>query len=442
MFAGDLGSGKTHGQMKLVEGVLDRGARAFIIDTSPTGEWARFTAALRPDTLEFVDVMNPTKSLDPLRCLGVGGARAAQSLLTALLGIDQDSDESITIATILRRKYASAHQITSLGAMLAHLQNDCDLPSAKRVAAKIGLFADPDAWSDDADQPGASLGRVLFDENLPALDLTSATVCIRSWGVQLPSEQDLSSHMFGQMSIEKRFGRAFYALAMAMGRDYCFANSSTHAVMVTDEIQRFVISPEALAALIEFLLDGRKNLAALVCGGHNGVDNIPHETARGMIAIRIATRQRDITLAGKSASMLNREGDDDLIKAVRGFSPRGPDGKVPPERRGEAAMIDSFNTFGNIKILPLMKPASAEAGNTHPNAPSRQAGWPCGPIVVRRAAVGPPLVSRTPPLVKRAVSKGGPALASSNARGRFWWMSNCTRPGVAGWGSWRNSTRK
>ncbi len=59
----------------------------------------------------------------------------------------------------------------------------------------------------------------------------------------------------------------------------------------------------------------------------------------------------------------------------------------------------------------------------------------------QRAAVEPVLVSRRPLAVRRAVSTGGPALASSNPTGRFWWINNCTWPAVDGWGNWRSSTR-
>lgn len=357
-FTGELGSGKSYGQKRLAGDVVCRGARQVSLDSSPTGEWAHFFEKLSENLgdhrSQILDVIRPEMSMDPLRVFGVQGARAAQSFLATLLGSKPTSVEGVTIAAATKRRYVAEHQITSMGALYEHLASSkCELPVAKDVAARIAVFNDPDSWGDEG-----SLGQVIFDPNLPPLDLAARSIVIRTYGVELPNRDELSNeHLFEQMSIEKVFGRSFYALATRVVKEICFSNPSEPAMFNNDEFQRVTSSPEAERAATEFIRDGRKNLAAMTAGTHNGMTDLGNETLRGLFGTRIAMRHTNDRLAQASAEWLGRKDDREVIDTIMAFSPKDADNKVPADRRGEGYMVDSQGRMGIIRIL---EPAQEE----------------------------------------------------------------------------------
>ncbi|MFZ2624375.1 MAG: ATP-binding protein [Propionibacterium sp.] len=360
-FAAELGAGKSLAQKKITGDAVDRlGARFVAVDTSPIGEWVALAQDLAIDTA-VIDVLHPTLSFDPLRVFGASGGRAFQSFLTSLLNVSATSREGSAIAQVTKRAYLEQHGLTSAGDVYAHLASgDATLDMATEIARRIEVFIDID--------DEASLGRVIFDGSLPALDPTCRGIVIRTYGVELPSRDELTyERQFDSLSIEKIFGRAFYALAMRAVKEICFADRCDPALFNADEFQRFTISPEAHQAAVEFIRDGRKNLAALTAGTHNPMDDLGDSTLRGLFGVKVAMRHRDLKLAAASAEWLGRAGDMDLIKRIQGLSPRsGMDQKVPADRRGEAIMVDSLGRLGQIRILPPARETRFEATRSTP----------------------------------------------------------------------------
>lgn len=107
-----------------------------------------------------------------------------------------------------------------LGDILDHLRSDeCTLVQRIELADKLGVYA------------RKSYAAALFEKGLPALDITAQAIVFRTHTVKLPSQQEIvQEHLFRQLGLEKRVGRAMYALIGLIARGICFANPSEPAM--------------------------------------------------------------------------------------------------------------------------------------------------------------------------------------------------------------------
>jgi len=354
--AGELGSGKTATLMSLAAGVIDRGGQLMIADRTAKGEWASWAGALTKAVV--INAAEPELSMDPLRVFGPRiGSRMMQTFLTPLLNIRPTSDRGVLLSDVLEPKYLESHSLASAGDVLAHLLDGCTLPGAHDLARVINVFARKE------------IGRVIFDGSIPALDLTTAAVVVRTHTLQLPSREELEhEHLFEQLALEKIFGRAFNALIAATARHVCFADTSRLAGFVVSEAHSMTISFEGERELVDFVRDGRKHRAVVLLDSHDPEADFGSPTLRGLIPTRILMRHRDKTLAQRGLKWLDLDPDDEhLIEMVRhDTSPLGADG-VLVHRRGEATMRDMSGNVGRVKVLLPARPeraAAIEAGGS------------------------------------------------------------------------------
>ena len=349
---GELGAGKTATLMKLAGDVIDRGGQLVIADRTAKGEWASWAEGLTRAVV--VDVTNPVLSLDPLRVFGPeAGSQILQTFLTPLLNVRPTEQRGVLLSDVLDYTYLLEHKITSTGELLAHLQDDCDLPGAHELARLINVFGK------------RALGRVIFDGTVPPLDLATKAIVIRTHTLQLPSRQELEhKHLFEQMGLEKLFGRALNALLAALARHICFADTSSLAGYVVSEAHSMTISFEGERELVDFVRDGRKHRAVVMLDSHDPEADFGSPTLRGLIPTRILMRHRDKTLAKRGLAWLDLDPEDEaLVEMVRhDTSPVGADGeKVPVHRRGEATMRDMSGNVGRIKVMLPARPERAAA---------------------------------------------------------------------------------
>ncbi len=339
--AGELGAGKTATLMKLASDVIDRNGRLIIADRTSKGEWVPWAKSITWSVV--VDTADPEVSMDPIRLHGAAGGRIMQSFLTPLLNVQPTEPAGVLLSEVLDESYLREHGIDSAGALLAHLSDDCDLEGAKELARLINVFARKD------------LGRVIFDETIPALDLSTRAIVVRTHKLQLPSREELEhEHLFKQMSLEKLFGRALNALIASLAREICFADTSELAGFVVSEAHSMTISFEGERELVELIRDGRKHRAVVLLDSHDPLADFGSPTLRGLIPTRILMRHTDKTLAQRGLAWLDLDPDDEnLLEQIRrDTSPLGPDGElVPVHRRGEATMRDMSGNVGRIKVL-------------------------------------------------------------------------------------------
>ncbi len=355
---GELGSGKSLTMKKLCGDVVDRGGQIVVPDRTKMGEWAHWATSVTEAIV--VDVAEPVVSLDPLRLFGVTiGSRITQSFLTPLLNIAPTSDRGVLLSEVLDPEYLAQHHLTGLGDVLAHLRDPaCPLAGAGDLAKVMNVFARRD------------FGRVIFDNDLPALQPTAPAVIIRTHTLELPSKTELETeHLFEQMRLEKVFGRAMYALIAGVARQICFADLTRLGVFAVDEAHHLTSSPEGEREIIDFVRDGRKHTAAVILGSHDPEADFGSATLRGLIPTRILMRHRDKTLARRGLAWLDMDpNDEDLLELlIADTSPVGPNG-VPEHRRGEAFMRDSSGNVGRIKVLAPSLPTRNQAVRSSPPA--------------------------------------------------------------------------
>lgn len=355
----ELGAGKSYTMKKIAGDLIDRGGRVFIIDRTEAREYAKFAGSLLPGQTALVDLMRPACSLDPLRMFGVReGARHVQSLFSAMLGVRPRDELGVELARLLSPEHVGSVGVTSLGALRAHL---ADAPAGSQRARLHGLMsmvAEKD------------LGRVLFDDSLPPLDLGARAIIPLTAGLPLPSEHELGSrHLFDELPLEKIFGRAMYAFLTGLARQICFS-SGEFTMFCADECHHITTSPEGQAHVLDFLRDGRKHNAVAVLASHD-----PHDfgdvRARGLIPIRIVMRHSDPELAERALEWLDRgiAGDARILtELTERVSPAGPDGRVAPDRRGEALFRDARQRIGKVRIVAPERAERREMISTTPVA--------------------------------------------------------------------------
>lgn len=361
---GELGSGKSVFMKSVCAHAVARGASIVAIDRSAVGEWAKAMAPIRGSAVVQISA-DASLSFDPLRVFAPAVAgRVTQSFLTALLNITPMSEEGQLLSQVLESSYLARHDLTSLGALRAHLEQTTEFAVAREVARKMAVFARLD------------LGRAVFDASLPPVDIASPVIVFRTNLLELPTADELNNtHRFDRMSLEKVFGGAVYALITAVARARNFADGRL-GIFAVDEAHSVTCSPVGSEELKLYVRDGRKHLAALVIGSHDPESDFGDEVLRGLIPFRVLMRHRDTTLAERGVRWLlgirpdsTEPFDRSLIKLIaEDTSPLlGEDG-VPPERRGECLVRDFRSRIGRCKVLAPATPALAAAVLTTPTA--------------------------------------------------------------------------
>ncbi len=375
----ELGAGKSVLLKSIAGDVLDRGGLIVALDRTVAREYATFAESLTVERslpedapvgadkplpgkrTRIVDMLEPEWSLDPLRVLGPRrGARMVQSLFSLMLGIQTMDTRGVQLSGLLEADYMEAHQITSLGALMKHL---AQLGEQNAIAGELLGLIRVVASKD--------FGAVLFDSDLPPLDLEAAdAIVFTTRGLSLPDRAEVENeHLFKQMPIEKIVGRAMYAMLAQLTREVCFMDRNRFALAIFDETHHISASRDGQAELQTFFRDGRKHAAAAAVGSHDPHD-FGDEVTRGLIPIRFVMRQRDETLAKRALEWLGLPVAPELVREVMtDLSPIGPDRKVPVERRGEGLMRDIRGRYGKFRKTLPARPDRRQAVLSTPSSP-------------------------------------------------------------------------
>lgn len=342
--AGELGAGKSVVMKKLAKDAVDRGADLTAIDRTRVAEWA---AAVRDiDGHVVVDISErAAHSIDPLRLFPAKEAgRITMSFLSALLNIAPMSADGVLLNRVLDPQYLQSYGLTDLCSVIAHLKS-LTSPEAAVVAGRMEVISTKD------------FGRALFDSTLPVVDLTAPVIVFLTALMQLPRQEELTNrHLFDQMSLEKVFGRAVFALLASIARERCFANPARLGVFAVDEAHSVTSSPEGIEEIKVFVRDGRKHSASLLIGSHDPLADFGDEVLRGLIKCRILMRHTDEILAMRGLRWVlgqpeDSEIDPDLVTMITQNTSPLVGGKVPVHRRGECMMRDFAGRIGRVKVL-------------------------------------------------------------------------------------------
>jgi len=352
----ELGAGKTVTLKKETMAVAKRGGRYLVIDKSATHEWVAMAEAMKDIGIEstIIDLSNPRGSLDPLRVFGIeDGASHVESLAAMLMNIAPSDELGIVLNETLNPIFLEQHGIDSLGKLVRFLQEDATDALQKKLGRTMQAFSKK------------KQGRVIFDETLPPLSSDSRGIVFCTYGLDLPTPDELQSeHLFRQLSLEKIYGRAMYALIARISHQICFQDDSDLALFMASEAHHLTSNPQGLEIVNSFLREGRKAKAVLGMDSHDPVEFGPK---RGLIPFRILMRHTDEEEAKKGLTYLGLDPQDqELVEKVRGFSPQQPDGKVILGREGECLIVDQSGNHGEMQVtLPAHK-AHAKAILTTP----------------------------------------------------------------------------
>lgn len=347
---GDLGSGKSVWLKISIFILLARGGRVLVADPTPRREYAPVAQALAPDAA-VVDPLRPTLSLDPLRIFPLEqAARVVQTLFATMLGIATLGDRGALLAAVIDPEYLRRHGITSLGQLRTHL-NESNEADVRSLGRGINLVASKD------------IGRVLFDDTLPALPMSSSAIVVSTADLQLPSQAELENpKSFELLTLEQVFGNAIYGLLAGMAEEICFSDHTQLAGFIVDELSR-MRAPRAQQILERFITDGRKHGAILGAAGQT-VDQLGSPHLRGLIPARFAFRQKDAQLAADAAEWVGLGASEGPV--IQSLSPEGIDGRVVPGREGEAILRDARARVAKIKTQMPFVPELVKILSTTP----------------------------------------------------------------------------
>lgn len=335
--------------------VVDRGGKVLAIDRTEAKEYATFAESLRPDSTAIVGLLEPEWNLDPLLVFGPrAGARMLQSLFAVMLGLPVLSEGGVFLSNLLEGQYLALHNITSVRKLLQHLKNDLSSsPQANELLSLMNVVANKD------------IGEVLFNDGLKPLDIRATAIMFLTQGLALPDRSELEhEHLFRELSLEKRFGRAMYTMLVSIIRQVCFMDRAELAGAFFDECHAITSSPEGARELAIFFRDDRKHNAFAGVGSHDPSD-FGDEKSRALIKTRYVMRQTDTSLAESAldwmAKGLGR--DPKMVELVaEQLSPLDPNtGKVPEHRRGEGIMRDVVGRMGRFQKTLPERPERREA---------------------------------------------------------------------------------
>lgn len=354
--AGDLGSGKSVVLKKVAAYTVDIGGRVIIPDRTDRHEWADWARGM-PQHL-ILNVSAPEYSLDPLTLYpGAAGARIAQSFLIQLLNASPTSDMGILLSEMLDEEYLTRHGVTRLGELLQHAQSIASEggEEVNRLARLLSTISRRD------------LGRVIFDETLPPLDVANPVIVFLTHELQLPKHEELANpDQFRQLSLEKIFGRALFGLITALAKHVCFEDHDRPAGFIVDEAHAVTISSEAVREITDFVRDGRKHRAFVALGSHDPVEDFPSEVLRGLIPYRLVMRSTDPTLARNLAEWIgvSKEDMDQVVSEITtNTSPLMGD-QTAEWRRGEGILRDPSLRIGKIKVVMSARKERNQASRT------------------------------------------------------------------------------
>lgn len=353
--AGELGAGKSYTIKTILSPVVDLGGQFMAVDRTDAGEYERFANSL-PNS-KVVDLVRPTHTFDPLRIFPRDiGIEKTLDMLLPLFGCSSDSPMAMTLAELLHPN----NNITSLSALKDYLENHKDIaavgPGAQDLRQKLTFWA------------SRSYSAALFNKNLDPLPLDADAIVVRTNRLEVPTTEEVRA---GDLNPTKKFGRAMYGLSAAIARQAFFSNLQRFGTFVLDEAYHVTSTEEGLAIASMFIRDGRRHNSGLILGSHDPTCDFPDGTALNLIPIRMVFRHRDETLARRSLKWLGIDPDKNphIVRDLRErTSPKGPDGLVPLDRRGEGYLRDARGAIGRIQVLGPSNLARLEAINTTPQA--------------------------------------------------------------------------
>ena len=379
VIGGSPGVGKSHITKNLQRSWLAVGAGIHIIDPTEAREHARALDGF--DDKIVIDPTRPQFSLDGLRIFPMEEAseRTLDHLLPQL-GFSPLSPQASRLKAHLAPASLHANGIGSTNQLLEYLRTLRD--------GRVGV--DDDLLVALEGLRAERLLRALFDETLPAPDLSAQCVIWNFGGLTLPTvTEEYQAHLHTQTTPSQRAAQALYGLAAELAQATFFRRPTQPDILIVEECAAWTHSPGGRKTANTIIRQGRKAWTAFL-----GVSQNPPEDFGVLedefIDQRLCMGFRQAGIAEATLRWCGRDVDRHpalLADYVSNTSPRqlmdhGDDaidtryGRVIPGREGEAWFLDEFGGFGKLQLFaaPTAELAAKFDTNPHRNRHRRAAG--------------------------------------------------------------------
>jgi hypothetical protein len=371
VIGGSPGRGKSQLAKNLIRSWLELGAGVHVIDPTDAREHARALSTFDDDRKVVIDPKKPRFSLDGLRIFPFDEAaeRTVDHLLPQL-GFAPISPQAARLKALLAPESRDAHGIGSLTRLIAVLGD--------RRIGRAGV--DDDLLIALEGLRAERLLAPMFDDSLPAPDLSAQLVIWNFGGLKLPSvTEEYQSHLHHQSTPSQRAAQALYGMAADLAQSLFFSRGTGSDVLVVEECAAWTHSPGGQRCANTVIRQGRKSSTALV-----GISQAPRrdfgvledEFIEQRICLGFKTSEiaedtlrwcgRDVErhpgllsdyVSNTSPAMVMNYGDDAID---------GRHGKVIPGRHGEAWLLDEFGGWGKVRLFAAPTRELAELYDTNP----------------------------------------------------------------------------
>ena len=371
VIAGSPGRGKSQCAKNLIRSWLELGVGMHLIDPTDAREHQTALSTFDENKKVVIDAKDPHFTLDGLRIFPF--AEAAERTVDHLLpqmGYSPVSPQAARLKGLLAPASRKAHGIGSLNQLIAFLgerrRNRVSLDDDLLVALE-GLRAE-------------RLLAPMFDETLPAPDLSKQLVIWNFGGLKLPTvTEEYQAHLHHQTTASQRAAQALYGMAAELAQSLFFSRDTHPDVLVVEECAAWTHSPGGQKCANTVIRQGRKAWTQFV-----GISQSPRSDFGVLedefIEQRICLGFKEASIAEDTLRWCNRDLDRHpalLTDYVSNTSPAqvmnyGDDsidarhGKVIAGREGEAWMLDEFGGWGKVRLFSAPTRELAELYDTNP----------------------------------------------------------------------------
>jgi hypothetical protein len=348
----ELGAGKSVTLKKILADVGAAGGRTIGWDrTRPREQVVFLSAVFGTEQVQVVDLAAATGfSLDPLRVLPPAAAvTAAETFVTQLLGVDATSERGTVLAEAL--EVVCARPRRSMAALVDELaERGAGDPAAADLARQLRAAARRTATA------------VIFDPDLPPLDLTVAHIVFATAGLALPKRHEMRTDaQLAKLPFAALFGRAVLTLTALVAKTIAFGD---HRFVLVHADECYWLTREGEGSpgydtVLELVRDGRKNNAGILLAGHDP-DDTGDDTLLGLLSAVFVGRQRNPKLARRYVTALGVTDPDVAARLARAITedlsplthtdPGSGNPVVAPGREGEFLARIHHRT-GRVRVL-------------------------------------------------------------------------------------------
>jgi hypothetical protein len=371
VIGGSPGRGKSLCTKNLERSWLELGVGMHVIDPTEAREHETALSTFDENKKIVIDARKPRFTLDGLRIFPFDEAaeRTVDHLLPQM-GYSPVSPQAARLKGLLTPAHRHAEGIGCLNELIGFLRER----RPDRVAADDDLLVALEGLRAER------LLAPMFDDTLPAPDLSKQLVIWNFGGLKLPTVNDEhQAHLHHQTNPSQRAAQALYGLATELAQSLFFSRDTQPDILVVEECSAWTHSPGGQKCANTFIRQGRKAWTQFL-----GVSQAPRKDFGVLedefIEQRICLGFKTAAIAEDTLLWCDRDLDrhpELLSDYVKNTSPAatpnyGDDsidsqhGKVIPGREGEAWVLDEFGGWGKVRLFSAPTPELARLYDTNP----------------------------------------------------------------------------